>query len=138
MPNIVHSPVPGAGGPCPCGSGDVFAECCGRFLSGAADAPTAVQLMRSRYTAFALGDAGYLRSTWHPDTRPDDLDLDADVDWYHLEIVGVAQGGPFDRAGEVEFTALYRSDGDRGELHERSRFRREGRRWLYVDGDVDD
>ena len=26
--------------------------------------------MRSRYTAFALGDAGHLWRTWHPRTRP--------------------------------------------------------------------
>jgi len=41
---------------CPCHSGEVFGACCGRFLGGAADAPTAEQLMRSRYSAFVVGD----------------------------------------------------------------------------------
>jgi SEC-C motif-containing protein len=35
--------------------------------------------MRSRYSAFALGEAAYLLSTWHPSTRPRALDLEPDV-----------------------------------------------------------
>ena len=46
------------------------------------------------------------------------------------------RGGPLDTTGVVEFVARYRSDGDRGELHETSRFTRERGRWYYVDGDV--
>jgi SEC-C motif-containing protein len=36
----------------------------------------------------------------------------------------------------VEFKAYFRHAGERGVLHEASRFVRENRRWLYVDGDV--
>ena len=42
---------------CPCGLGDDYESCCGRFHAGA-PAPTAEALMRSRYSAFAVGDAG--------------------------------------------------------------------------------
>ncbi|PWC04419.1 YchJ family protein [Agromyces badenianii] len=136
MPTAVPAPVPAADDRCPCLSGSVFAECCGPLLAGARDAPTAVQLMRSRYTAFAVGAAEYLRSTWHPDTRPGALELESELRWYRLEIVDTERGGPFDRDGIVEFRARYRTDGERGVLHERSRFTREGRRWLYVDGDA--
>jgi SEC-C motif domain protein len=121
---------------CPCLSGDVFGACCRRFVSGVAQAPTAVQLMRSRYTAFATGAAEYLLETWHPSTRPPALDLDAALRWYRLDIVRIERGGPLDAAGSVEFVARYRSDGDRGELHETSRFTRERGRWYYIDGDV--
>src|SRR3954451_23601390 len=45
---------------CPCGSGDPFVECCGRYLDGGRVAPTAEALMRSRYPAFARRDVDHL------------------------------------------------------------------------------
>lgn len=118
---------------CPCGSGLVLGECCGPLLDGR-PAPTAEALMRSRFTAFAVGDATYLRATWHASTRPRTLDLDEGVAWRSLEIRSTGAGGPFDDAGVVEFVARYRDGGVRGALHETSRFVREAGRWLYVDG----
>lgn len=73
--------------PCPCGSGNALAECCGKYISGEAHAPTAETLMRSRYTAFAVMDDEYLTQTWHPDHRPTELDLDPDQTWLRLEIL---------------------------------------------------
>lgn len=93
--------------------------------------------MRSRYTAFALADDAYLRATWHPSTRPDALELESDLVWRRLVIIGTERGGPFDREGIVEFEAYWKQGETRGSLHERSRFVREDRRWLYVDGDVE-
>jgi len=118
---------------CPCLSGLAFGECCDRFIGGAAHAPTAVQLMRSRYTAFATGAAGYLLATWHPASRPDDLELDPAIRWLRLDIERTEGGGPFDRDGVVEFTAHYRHAGERGSQHETSRFTRLEDRWCYVD-----
>jgi len=92
--------------------------------------------MRSRYSAFAVGDADYLRATWHASTRPADLDLDPGVRWLRLDVLATAAGGPFDDAGTVEFRATYRAPDGRGALHEVSRFVREGGVWSYVDGDV--
>src|SRR5687768_5433704 len=51
---------------CPCGSGLPLGDCCGRLHDGTVTAATAEQLMRSRYSAFALGEPGYLLATWHP------------------------------------------------------------------------
>ncbi|HVX08383.1 YchJ family protein [Humibacter sp.] len=127
---------------CPCGSGATFDACCGPFLDGSAVAPTAERLMRSRYSAFAVGNAAYLLSTWHPSTRPEELRLHAEVEWRRLEILDAVAGGPDDGRGEVEFRAFGRilpAPGrarDGGVLHERSRFVRESGRWLYLDGDV--
>ncbi len=118
---------------CPCLSGDTYGNCCGRYHSGSAVAPTAEALMRSRYAAFAVGDADYLRRTWHPRTRPDTLDLDPDLVWRRLEIVQTSGGGPFDTAGTVEFVAHYVDHGGRGSMREHSRFVREDGHWLYVD-----
>lgn len=126
---------PGHADRCPCTSGDTFGSCCGPVIDTGA-APTAVRLMRSRFTAFAVGDTGHLLRTWHPSTRPDRLDLDDDVRWQRLDILDQVAGGPFDDRGVVEFRAFYRDAAGRGTLHERSSFVREGRVWLYVDGVV--
>lgn len=120
---------------CPCSSGDVFGDCCGPLLHGA-PAPTAERLMRSRYTAFALEDAEYLRRTWHATTRPATVEVEPELQWRRLLIIDRVAGGPFDREGVVEFEAFWRQGADRGSLHERSRFVREERQWYYVDGDV--
>jgi SEC-C motif-containing protein len=120
---------------CPCGSGNLFDACCAPILAGR-PAPTAERLMRSRYTAFARGDAGYLLRSWHPSTRPERLDLDDDVRWLRLDILGKTGGGPFDTEGVVEFEAIHRDPTGRGVLHERSRFVREDGQWYYVDGVV--
>ena len=117
---------------CPCLSGNPYDECCGRFHSGQAVAPTAEALMRSRYSAYALGLPDYLLASWHASTRPTQLELDPSMQWYRLDILA-AQGGAFDATGTVEFRAYYRSDGVRGDQHELSRFVRQDRRWYYLD-----
>ena len=119
---------------CPCGTGLDYADCCGRLHDGTATAATAEQLMRSRYSAFALADAGYLLTTWHPRTRPTTLDLDARVRWTGLDVLATAGGSPLEAEGTVEFRAHYIVGGDVGAQHERSRFVREHGRWLYLDG----
>ena len=122
--------------PCPCGSGLPYDGCCGRLHRGEADAPTAETLMRSRYSAFAVGDTAYLLRSWHSSTRPARLPLDPDERWTGLEIVGTERGGLFDSTGTVEFRAHYRERGRPGTLTERSRFVREDGRWVYLDGDT--
>ncbi|MFC0455645.1 YchJ family protein [Arthrobacter liuii] len=119
-----------------CLSGEPYAACCGRFHSGRAQAATAEQLMRSRYSAFVRLDEGYLLRTHHPSTAPAGLDLDPAMEWRRLDILATGGGGPFDTAGTVEFKAYYRHGKARGVLHENSRFVREDGRWLYVDGDI--
>lgn len=123
--------------PCPCGSGKPFAACCGPYLAGERPAPTAESLMRSRYTAFARGDAAYLLATWHASTRPADLDLaDDPVTWQRLDIRQTQAGGLDDTHGEVAFTAHYLAGGQPGVLQENSRFVRENGQWYYVDGQI--
>ncbi len=122
---------------CPCLSGETYGACCEPLHRGEAFAPTAVRLMRSRYSAFALGDTAYLASTWHPRTRPAVLELDEDQRWIRLDIESSTGGGLLESTGTVEFTAYYRAVENgrtvRGEQHENSRFLKEGGRWLYLD-----
>lgn len=91
--------------------------------------------MRSRSSAFALGDAAYLLRSWHPSTRPRSLSLEA-VRWRRLQIVDTVAGGEADAEGVVEFRASYRAPAGGGVLHERSRFARVEDRWVYVDGEA--
>jgi SEC-C motif-containing protein len=121
---------------CPCGLPLPYPQCCGRYHAGPATAPTAEALMRSRFTAFALGDADYLRRSWHPSTRPRRLDLDPELAWTRLEIIGSTGGSLLHTEGTVEFRAHHTGPDGPGVLHEHSRFRREPV-WLYLDALAD-
>jgi SEC-C motif domain protein len=119
---------------CPCTSGLPFADCCGPILDGRRRAATAEALMRSRFTAFAVGDREHLLDSWHPRTRPRTLELDESLTWYRLDIESTSGGTPFDTVGEVVFTAHYRTADGRERLHERSTFEKRDGRWVYVKG----
>lgn len=125
------APPPAAA--CPCGLPASYGECCGALHAGKAAAPTAERLMRSRYAAFAAGDAAYLLRTWAAATRPPELDLDPEVRWTGLDILGRTGGSAFHAEGTVEFRARYRLRGQDGEQRENSRFVREGGLWVYVE-----
>jgi SEC-C motif domain protein len=99
------------------------------LLTGARQADTAEDLMRSRYTAFVVGDADYLWRTWHPRTRPEQVAIEPAIVWTGLEIVDAG-------ADDVEFIAAFSENQRTGTLHERSRFAVRARRWFYVDGEV--
>jgi SEC-C motif domain protein len=134
---------------CPCGGAAPnlkvgakpprYADCCGRFID-AADVPaTALELMRSRYTAYVLGETGYLRATWAPQTCPPDLDADPAAPgaprWLGLAVKRHEQTD--DAHAIVEFVARYKTGGRASRMHETSRFTRgDDGRWRYVDGDV--
>lgn len=126
---------------CPCGLPDTYAACCGRYVDHPGNpAPTAEALMRSRYTAYTLGNADYLLASWHADTRPDRLDLsdeDRRLKWLGLEVVRTSAGQPGDDEGVVEFVARYKVGGRACRMHELSRFVCVDGRWYYLDGDVD-
>lgn len=87
--------------------------------------------MRSRYSAFVREDAAYLSATWHPSTRPRQVDFNPGQVWLLLRVVAAREDG--DRA-TVEFIARSRIGGVSHVLHEISSFVREGGRWFYVDG----
>jgi SEC-C motif-containing protein len=90
--------------------------------------------MRSRYSAFAVGDPAYLLATWHPTSRPRTLDLDHDVRWTGLEVLATTGGSLLSDGGTVEFRAHHVVAGTPRAQHENSRFVRERGRWYYLDG----
>jgi SEC-C motif-containing protein len=123
--------------PCPCESGARYADCCGRYHAGPLhlQAPTAEELMRSRYSAFVLDLADYLLATWHPSTRPSRLEANqSGLKWLGLELRRHAVADA--EHATVEFVARSKLAGRAQRMHEISRFVREDGRWFYVDGDV--
>jgi SEC-C motif-containing protein len=117
---------------CPCGLEASYADCCGRFHSGVAWAPTAERLMRSRYSAFVVQDGEYLLLTSHSATRPTQVGFDADQHWTWLDVLAVTGGGVLEPTGTVEFRAHYTRRGEPGSQYEVSRFARESGHWVYV------
>jgi len=117
---------------CPCGSGLSLQACCGRWHAGV-PAPSAEALMRSRYSAYALGLEDYLLATWHPETRPSALNLGdgPPVRWLGLQVLEASENAD---GGSVHFVARYKARGRPGFIDEKSRFKRVDGRWLYVDG----
>ncbi len=117
--------------------GAIYDACCARYHSDALrlQAPTPEALMRSRYSAYALGLTDYINETWHVSTRPETLSrFEAADKWFGLEIRDAPKA--LGEEGYVEFVARSKPKGGGAaiRLHERSRFVREGGRWYYVDG----
>ena len=124
-----------AGTLCPCGSGLALEACCGPKLAGE-PAATPEALMRSRYTAYVLGRDDYVLATWAPETRPAVLfeKGEARPKWIGLTVLSASSEND---AGFVHFVARARTSSGAIKLEEKSRFRRENGRWLYVDGSFD-
>jgi SEC-C motif-containing protein len=88
--------------------------------------------MRSRYSAFAVGDAEYILRSWAPETRGTTLERSDLVLWTGLVIHHTTGGGPFDQFGTVLFSAGYDSDSGHRQQTENSLFRRNDGDWVYV------
>jgi len=122
---------------CPCGSGQDLANCCGQYHDGAA-APTAEALMRSRYSAYALGNGAYLEKTLSTDQKADfnaeEVEANAThTKWQGLEIRQTSGGGEKDEKGTVEFVARYREGNQSAVHHELAFFKREEGKWVFAD-----
>ena len=94
--------------------------------------------MRSRYAAYFFRFTVYLVETTHPDTRTPNLKQELEemaptINWKFLTVVQTSKGGKDDKVGKVEFVAEYFIEGEKGEIHETSRFRRYKGAWKYYD-----
>ena len=127
--------------PCPCTSKKPYDRCCGPFHAGAAAPETAELLMRSRFSAYALGKVDYLIATRPEAKRPEEnreelVTYCKSVQCVGLKIVGREKGGQADDTGVVTFHASLQTNGRRSLHIETSTFARESGRWVYVDGVV--
>ena len=121
---------------CPCGSNKTFKDCCETFLSGTKQAETPEQLMRSRYTAYAIPYIDYIERTMREPAAKDFNKESAylwakNATWQKLEVLNTSTN--IDK-GFVEFKAYYFENGKNHILHEISEFHRIDNQWYYVDG----
>lgn len=123
---------------CPCGSNKPTLECCGQFIFSGKAAPTAQELMRSRYTAHVLQDIDYLWLTWSETSRNRTSkeaikDWAQNCTWLGLDILACELGGVRDDTGTVTFSARYQLGQQTHQHLEKSLFRRESNQWRYID-----
>ncbi len=121
---------------CYCGSKKEFEACCAPLLAGEISARSPLALMRSRYTAYALGRGDYLVETTVPSRRvPEDAAMIAEhaanTQWLGLRVIAFEEKGS---RGTVEFKAYYRGAETIAVHHERSVFLKLDGRWYYDTG----
>ncbi|MFK5882267.1 MAG: YchJ family metal-binding protein [Sulfurospirillum sp.] len=104
---------------CPCGSGKKYKKCCAIFHKGALP-KSALELMKSRYSAYATGDIKYLIKT------SSNKDLD------ESELKEFSDG---EKEAFVTFKATVFCEKIDNSFIEKSRFIKAKDRWLYVDGE---
>jgi SEC-C motif-containing protein len=119
---------------CPCCSGEEYSTCCKPYHDGAW-APTALALMRSRYSAYALGKANYIVVTTHPQSpyyeqdrkkwKKGILEFCHSTQFLKLEILGYGEDW-------VHFIAHL----SKANLDEKSQFEKVDGRWMYLKGEI--
>lgn len=121
--------------PCICHSGESFSTCCEPFIKGDTPPATAVELMRSRFSAYVLRDLSYLTRTWSAKSQPNAVDiLGEPVKWLSLQILSTVDGKKEDQNGAVEFEATYIESETLCTLREVSLFEKKDGNWLYAVG----
>ena len=126
---------------CPCGSGIAFESCCEPYLIEREKPATAAALMRSRYSAYALGAVDYLYKTSGPKVRKE-FDAESSrkwaesATWTGIEILEETGGSATDQTGVVEFIAHYSVKESAFDHHERAEFEKINGEWRFIDGHI--
>ena len=119
---------------CPCGSGKKYKECCYKFHKGS-NPKNALELMKSRYTAYVLGDANYIIKTTYKNSPHFEENKEewkksikefSKSNFQKLEIIEFIDG---ENRAFVEFKAYI----DNYIMHEKSEFIKEDK-WYYIKG----
>lgn len=125
---------------CPCGLGN-YATCCQPLHLGQQKALSAEQLMRSRYSAFALQKIDYIVQTTALGQQSY-LDVPAiaqwskDNQWLKLELLKAQEKLDKNHAS-VEFKAHYHDTQQAQEHHELSYFVKQNELWYFLDPTVE-
>lgn len=124
---------------CPCGSGVCYQKCCAPYLEGkkvVTDTP--VNVLRTRFTAYAKANGEYILSSWHRDYRPKQkakyLSLEAkSCKFTKLEIIKTNINNDI---AEIEYIARFRQGTNFGYMHELANFKMVNGQWFYTDGQM--
>ena len=127
---------------CPCASGKNFGECCGPVLAGKRKPATAAELMRARYSAYAVCDVDFLFKSSGPEVQAEfdkktTREWSESATWQGLDILGTEKGGEGDEEGYVAFVAHYAANGQPCQHRETSYFKRIDGDWRFIDGEID-
>ncbi len=124
--------------PCPCGSKKKYKQCCQRYHKGA-QVKDALTLIKSRYSAYVVGDGRYIIKTTHQDNPEyhDDKQIwqksikyfSQETQFKSLKILKVQES-------ENEVFVTFKAQFAEGNLHEKSRFVKENGFWLYREGEI--
>jgi SEC-C motif-containing protein len=118
---------------CFCGATIGFQDCCQKYVDGTQKAPSALALMKSRYSAYVVHNADYLWNTTHVSQREyyskeEILHWATANQWQKLEIMSFTEN-------TVEFKAYFLDENKENQVHhEFSTFKKENGSWFYVDG----
>lgn len=123
---------------CPCCSALSYEECCKRYHDGA-KTPSPLALMRSRYSAYALGLSSYIQKTTHPKSPYFEKDLKkwkAGIDAFSrsTQFLGLDILGHGDEW--VYFSARLKQEGKPVTLTEKSHFSNDTGSWAYLSGEA--
>ncbi len=154
---------------CFCGSNEKFSTCCQVFISHKTDQETKPdtkqqafpqtpeQLMRSRFSAYVIGNSQYIYDTYAKSSRAsqsvkDISDWSKACVWIALQVHSYSNKVSSNNKNSniirsefseqfVEFSAFYITDNTLCELRENSRFILESEedqylQWRYIDGDI--
>lgn len=117
---------------CTCGNENKYEDCCGKFIDEKQDAKTALELMRSRYSAYVLYNGQYLYDTCSAKLQKiEDIKAiqEQDIDWIGLKIESFSDY-------EVTFMAYYREDNKIKVMKEHSFFILESEKLKYDRGEM--
>lgn len=97
--------------------------------------------MRSRYTAYTLGNVDYILATWAPDTRTNVNSQSLtksckETTYLSLKIISKNGGTRKHITGQVEFEVKFSILGKTQTHHEVSNFIKQNDQWFYLDGNT--
>ncbi|HCM41227.1 MAG: hypothetical protein A2070_10970 [Bdellovibrionales bacterium GWC1_52_8] len=126
---------------CPCGSAKDLESCCLPVIKEQRPALTAEELLRARYSAFAIGEIDFIFTSHHSKTRgelkrEEIEDWSRNSEWHGLEVVDRNGGQAADEQGTLTFCARFsdkKSGGEPQEHWEQSLFEKENGHWRFVD-----
>ncbi len=123
---------------CFCGSQQKYADCCEPIHLATQTASTPEQLMRARYSAYAIKNAEYVYRTYASDKQAANpiKEIEDFANSCHFINLTVLTSGHQGSQGFVEFKAHYFYQNLYCELHEHSLFIKEDEQWRYLDGTI--
>ena len=127
---------------CPCGSLIKYKKCCKPFHEDIKTPINALELMKSRYCAYAIEKSEYIILTTHQNNR----DFNTDTKAWNNDILDFSKNTKFEKLeilefidGQTESFVTFKANITQNKQDvsfiEKSRFVKENGKWQYIDGE---